>query len=112
LYTAAPGISPPEEHAAHKAGCRATALAGFDVLRRGDSALDAVETAIVCMEDDPAFDAGVGSHLNRDGVIQLDAGMMDVHTNQVGAVAIGRAANIAAGTSYWGRQSGNERGHE
>jgi beta-aspartyl-peptidase (threonine type) len=78
---------PSEEWDAHKAGCRAAAVAGFDVLRRGGSALDAVETAIVCMEDDPIFDAGVGAHLNRHGVVQLDAGMMDGRTYQVGAVA-------------------------
>jgi len=75
------------EHSAHKAGCRAALLAGFDVLRRGGSALDAVETAIVVMEDDPTFDAGIGSHLNRAGVVQLDAGIMDGTTLQVGAVA-------------------------
>jgi beta-aspartyl-peptidase (threonine type) len=77
----------PEERAAHQDGCRAAALAGFEVLCRGGSALDAVQTAIVWMEDDLTFDAGVGSHLNRDGVVQLDAGIMDGRTYQVGAVA-------------------------
>ena len=57
------------------------------MLRRGGSALDAVEEAVVCMEDDPTFDAGVGAHLNQDGVVQLDAGIMDGGTYQVGAVA-------------------------
>ena len=38
---------PPEDWAAHKAGCRAAAIAGFAVLGRGGDALDAVETAIV-----------------------------------------------------------------
>jgi len=77
----------PEEREAHQAGCRAAALAGFEVLRRGGDALDAVEAAIVCLEDDPTFDAGVGAYLNRDGVVQLDAGIMDGRTYQVGAVA-------------------------
>jgi beta-aspartyl-peptidase (threonine type) len=77
----------PEEWAAHKVGCRTAAVVGFEVLRHGGSALDAVQAAIVCMEDDLTFDAGVGSHLNRDGVVQLDAGIMDGHTYQVGAVA-------------------------
>jgi beta-aspartyl-peptidase (threonine type) len=76
-----------EEHTAYKEGCRAAALAGFDVLRRGGGVLDAVETAVVWLEDDPAFDAGVGAHLNQEGVVQLDAGMMDGLTYQVGAVA-------------------------
>ncbi len=88
------GAIPAEEHAAYQAGCRAAALAGFDVLRCGGSALDAIEAAIVYLEDDPTFDAGVGSYLNRDGVVQLDAGIMDGHTYQVGAViAIERVKN-------------------
>jgi beta-aspartyl-peptidase (threonine type) len=78
---------PPEECEAHKAGCRTAVLAGFEVLQRGGSALDAIETAIVCMENDTTFDAGVGAHLNQDGVVQLDAGLMDGCTYRVGAVA-------------------------
>jgi beta-aspartyl-peptidase (threonine type) len=76
-----------EEWEPHKAGCRAAAVAGYEVLARGGSALDAVETAIIHMEDNPTFDAGAGAHLNQHGVVQLDAGMMDGHTYQVGAVA-------------------------
>lgn len=78
---------PPEAREAHKAGCQAAATAGFGVLQRGGDALDAVETAIVTMEDDPTFDAGVGAHLNQCGVVQLDAGVMDGRTYQIGAVA-------------------------
>ncbi len=78
---------PQEAWDAHKSGCRVAALAGFKVLQRGGTALDAVETAIVSMEDDITFDAGVGSHLNQDGVVQLDAGIMDGCTSRVGAVA-------------------------
>jgi beta-aspartyl-peptidase (threonine type) len=77
----------PQEWYAHTAGCQAAAIAGFKVLREGGTALDAVETAIICMEDNPTFDAGVGAHLNQQGVVQLDAGMMDGRTYQVGAVA-------------------------
>jgi beta-aspartyl-peptidase (threonine type) len=78
---------PEEEHEAHKAGCYHAAKVGFDILNRGGPALEAVEAAIVILEDDPAFDAGTGSHLNRAGVVQLDAGVMDGATLQVGAVA-------------------------
>lgn len=77
----------PEAWEAYKAGCRAATIAGFAVLQQGGSALDAVETAIVHLEDDPIFDAGVGAHLNQEGVVQLDAGIMDGRTLQVGAVA-------------------------
>ncbi len=78
---------PAEDHQAHMDGCRAAMMAGYDVLRNGGTALDAIERAIVMMEDDPIFDAGIGSHLNRAGVVQLDAGIMDGGTLQVGALA-------------------------
>jgi len=78
---------PEDEHQAHKDGCQAAMMAGYEILRGGGSALDAIECAIIMMEDDPTFDAGVGSHLNQDGVVQLDAGVMDGNTLQVGAIA-------------------------
>jgi L-asparaginase / beta-aspartyl-peptidase len=78
---------PRELHADHEAGCRAAAEAGWAILAAGGSALDAVEAAVRVMEDRPVFDAGRGSHLNRDGVVELDAGMMDGHTLMAGAVA-------------------------
>jgi len=49
--------------------------------------MDAVEAAIVVLEDEATFDAGIGSHLNRDGRIQLDAIIMDGGTLKAGAVA-------------------------
>jgi beta-aspartyl-peptidase (threonine type) len=49
--------------------------------------MDAVEAAIVVLEDEPIFDAGTGSHLNRDGRVQLDAIMMDGATLEAGSVA-------------------------
>jgi L-asparaginase / beta-aspartyl-peptidase len=49
--------------------------------------MDAAEAAIVALEEDPALDAGIGSHLNRDGRVQLDAIMMDGVTLKAGAVA-------------------------
>jgi L-asparaginase / beta-aspartyl-peptidase len=49
--------------------------------------MDAVEAAIVSLEDDPVFDAGIGSHLTRDGRVQLDAIVMDGSALKAGAVA-------------------------
>lgn len=77
---------PQDEHESHIKGCRLAVLAGFKVLAAGQSALDAVEAAVTVLEDDPTFDAGIGSHLNEAGKVQLDAGMMDGATWQVGAV--------------------------
>ncbi len=78
---------PQAYHAGHAAGCRAAAEAGWAVLAAGGSALEAVEAAIRVMEDDPTFDAGRGSVLNRDGEVELDAGLMDGRTLRAGAVA-------------------------
>jgi beta-aspartyl-peptidase (threonine type) len=71
---------------AHLQGVGAAAAAGFEVLQRGGSCLDAVEAAVVTMEDDETFDAGRGSFLNMDGRVQLDACMMDGATLRAGGV--------------------------
>ncbi len=76
-----------ETHADHIAGVHAAAEAGWQILAAGGSALDAVEQAVVMMEDDPTFDAGVGSVLNRAGEIEMDAILMDGRTLKLGAVA-------------------------
>ena len=71
---------------AHLNGVRHATAAGWRVLERGGSALDAVEETIVVMEDDETFDAGRGSFLNRDGKVQLDAFIMDGATLRGGGV--------------------------
>jgi beta-aspartyl-peptidase (threonine type) len=68
-------------------GIRRALKAGWQILSAGGAAPDAVEATIVVMEDDPTFDAGIGSHLNRDGRVQLDAIMMEGETLKAGAVA-------------------------
>lgn len=70
-----------------KKGCREALEAGWKILAAGGSALDAVETAVVALEDNPEYDAGTGSHLNRDGHVSLDAIVMDGRTLRSGAVA-------------------------
>jgi beta-aspartyl-peptidase (threonine type) len=71
---------------AHIHGVTSALAAGWRVLERGGSALDAVEEAVVIMEDDETFDAGRGSFLNRDGRVQLDALIMDGATLRTGGV--------------------------
>jgi L-asparaginase / beta-aspartyl-peptidase len=70
-----------------RAGIRASLESAWKILSGGGSAMDAVEAAIVSLEDDPIFDAGIGSHLTVDGRVQLDAIMMDGSTLKAGAVA-------------------------
>src|ERR1700719_4366872 len=71
---------------AHIRGVNNAMAAGWRVLERGGTALDAVEEAVVIMEDDEIFDAGRGSFLNRDGKVQLDALIMDGATLRAGGV--------------------------
>src|ERR1700720_1118468 len=79
---------------AHLNGVRNAAAAGWRALEHGGSALDAVEEAVVVMEDDETFDAGRGSFLNRDGKVQLDAFIMDGATLRGGGVGcVERIAN-------------------
>ncbi len=70
----------------HLNGVQQAVAEGWHVLERGGKALDAVETAIVAMENDETFDAGRGSFLTRDGRVQLDALMMDGATMRAGGV--------------------------
>jgi beta-aspartyl-peptidase (threonine type) len=70
----------------HLSGVQAAADGGWRVLQRGGSALDAIEAALLVMEDDETFDAGRGSFLTRDGRVQMDALMMDGRTLRAGGV--------------------------
>ena len=78
---------PAAEHDAHKRGCQTAVAAGWEVLRTGGTALDAVEAAIRRLENDPTFDAGYGSVLTAEGEVELDAGLMEGDTLRIGAVA-------------------------
>jgi beta-aspartyl-peptidase (threonine type) len=71
---------------AHIQGVTHAMRAGWNALVKGGSALDAVEEAVVVLEDDETFDAGRGSFLNRDGKVQLDAFIMEGATLRGGGV--------------------------
>ena len=70
----------------YEAGLAAALDAGIAVLAAGGSALDAVEAAVVALEDDPHFNAGRGSVFTYNGVIELDASIMDGRNRAAGAV--------------------------
>jgi beta-aspartyl-peptidase (threonine type) len=73
--------------AARLEGCKAAALAGWAILQQGGAALDAVEAAVVGLEDNPLFNAGTGSTLNSLGKVEMDAAIMEGHSLRAGAVA-------------------------
>ena len=80
------GDVPSADLARHAAGCLAAAEAGAAVLRAGGSALDAVERAVVVLEDDPVFNAGTGACLDEEGNVALDASIMDGASLRAGGV--------------------------
>src|SRR5713226_9116334 len=81
------GTITPDRVEVASAGCKEAARIGWQVLQKGGTALDAVEAAVRALEDNPAFNAGTGACLTAEGNIELDAGMMDGRTLDVGAVA-------------------------
>jgi len=70
----------------YEAGLAAALDAGIAVLTARSSALDAVEAAVVVLEDDPHFNAGRGSVFTHGGIIELDASIMDGRDRSAGAV--------------------------
>jgi len=79
-------LSPLKEKAV-RAGITRALTTGYATLKRGGTAVDAVEDALRTFEDDNTFDAGRGSVLNADGAAELDASIMDGGTLKAGSVA-------------------------
>jgi len=62
--------------------------AGWKILKKGGSALDAVQAGATVIEDDPTISSvGYGGYPNENGVVQLDAAIIDGKTGRMGAVA-------------------------
>ncbi len=80
------GDVPQASRAAHQAGALSAALRAQALLAAGASALEAVEAAVMQLEDDPRFNAGTGGSLNSDGELELDASIMCGQTLKAGAV--------------------------
>src|SRR5437588_4570033 len=78
---------PDEAVDACKSGCHRALSAGWSILSSGGSALDAIEAAIIVLEDDPVFAAGYGSPLTLDGHVDCDAIVMSGATLRAGAAA-------------------------
>jgi len=76
-----------ENEAAYRAALSSALETGAKVLRSGGSALDAVESTIRLMEDDPLFNAGRGAVFTSAGRNELDASIMEGATLRAGAIA-------------------------
>jgi beta-aspartyl-peptidase (threonine type) len=69
-------------------GVKAAVQAGFETLKGGGSALDAVESAVMLMEDNDVFNAGLGASLALNGRVEMEASIMDGETLSAGAVGL------------------------
>jgi beta-aspartyl-peptidase (threonine type) len=72
----------------YKDGIARAIDAGYKILEKGGSSIDAVEAAINVMEDDPLFNAGKGASLNAKAEVELCASIMSGKDRKSGAVAI------------------------
>jgi beta-aspartyl-peptidase (threonine type) len=77
----------PEKEKEYELALKQALEVGYAVLSKGGSALDAVETAVKLLEDNPLFNAGRGSVFTNEGKNELDASIMDGKTLAAGAVA-------------------------
>ncbi len=77
----------PEREAAYTAALETALEAGATVLRDGGSAVDAVQAAVIPMEDDPLFNAGQGAVFTAAAEHELDASIMSGAERDAGAVA-------------------------
>ena len=71
---------------AKQAGLKEALAKGYAILKNGGSALDAVEATAISLEDNPVFDAGTGGYLNQDGIVELDALIVDGSNYNFGAI--------------------------
>jgi L-asparaginase / beta-aspartyl-peptidase len=76
----------PEKEAEYRQALSESLQAGYEILSKGGSALDAVMASVKVMEDSPLFNAGKGAVFNHDGINELDAAIMDGRTLAAGAV--------------------------
>jgi len=81
----------PADEERYLAALNEALTAGYDLLRNGAPALDAVEAAVRSLEDCPLFNAGRGAVFTHEGHHEMDAALMAGHTRQAGAVAGVRA---------------------
>ncbi|HAZ92038.1 MAG: isoaspartyl peptidase/L-asparaginase [Chitinophagaceae bacterium] len=77
----------PELEEAYHTGLKEALHAGYTVLEKKGSALEAVKAAVIKLEDNVLFNAGKGSVFTKKGKHEMDASIMDGKTLDAGAVA-------------------------
>ncbi|MEM0517767.1 MULTISPECIES: isoaspartyl peptidase/L-asparaginase family protein [Aequorivita] len=82
------GLMTPEKETQYTAALNEALEKGYAVLENNGSAMDAVETAVMHLENSPLFNAGRGSVFTNDGTHEMDAAIMDGQTLDAGAVSL------------------------
>ncbi|MEZ4857611.1 MAG: isoaspartyl peptidase/L-asparaginase [Flavobacteriaceae bacterium] len=82
------GLMTAELEAQYKAALIEALDAGYAVLKKGGSALDAVEKSVISLENTPLFNAGKGSVFTNQGTHEMDAAIMDGSNLKGGAVSL------------------------
>src|SRR6476469_2147098 len=77
----------PGLDAAYRGALQDALDAGYIILETGGTALNAVKSAVVCMEDNVLFNAGKGAVFTKKGLHEMDAAIMDGMTLNAGAIA-------------------------
>lgn len=78
----------PEKEAAYKQALKLALEAGYELLKNGKTAIEAVEKAVIELENCPLFNAGKGSVFTSEGKHEMDASIMDGQTLNAGAVSM------------------------
>jgi len=82
------GLMTQELEAQYKNTLKVAREAGFEVLKNGGTAIDAVETSVKILEDSPLFNAGKGSVFTAEGTHEMDAAIMEGKNLEAGAVSL------------------------
>jgi beta-aspartyl-peptidase (threonine type) len=82
------GLMTQELEAEYKEALKVAREAGFNVLKKGGSSIDAVETSVKLLENSPLFNAGKGSIFTAEGTHEMDAAIMEGKHLEAGAVSL------------------------
>ena len=82
------GMMTPEKEKAYKKALEEALNSGYVILENGGKAIDAIEAAVVSLENCHLFNAGKGSVFTSAGTHEMDASIMDGQTKKAGAVSL------------------------
>lgn len=87
------GYHNPQNETFHLQACNDAAIAAMAILRSGGTSVDAIEMAVKVLEDREITNAGYGSNLAMDGVVECDASIVDHHGRSGGVGAVAQIKN-------------------